>query len=870
MKSERRGILLTVLAAFLVALLPACKASKKEEAPPKEEAPAATPDAEKALETAEMDQKAKTEFEAVMYGQHMGMAREYRNALELDRALAEVDNALGYRPSSEEATKLRAEILRLLGDRAGETRTVIDDQYEAFQVKREEQKVTVRRLIGEGQQQMEAKSYAEADESYERALFIVSSAKLSPLGMDDDLARLGAEAEAGKKELERRMAQSDAEQEQRDTRAALKQVAEIEEKQLMEQRERRARMLSAAIDAFNREDFDLAENYAQQVLREEPDNTVAQDLLENSRRAQHTVLGEAYLRDLKDGFRRWQSDIEATKIPSTKILSWPSQTFWDRISQLRAMRDVGGGGREMSPEEQAVANTLNTRTITLPFEGTAFPQVVDYLSASCGVNFVIDPRAREELDAAEVTLQADSVTVKDGIDLILLQVSAEGAIVYEISGNVVRFLKKENVKKDMALRIHPVADLTLGLTDFIPPQITLVGVDEDSEAPLFGGQAEEAPQPYGTIEELVELVRTSVAPAAWEEDGTIQPQGKNLVVYAPPEVQNQVAQFLDDLRSFAGIVVTIESRFLTVSDNFLRDLGVDIRGVGGANTGPLAVLDDVTNGLVNNASAGFDNSGPGVAGGGAALSPSSGIYFNDGGDGDFRGRSENMFINPLGQVLSALGGGTFELTYLDDIAVSVVIRATEKTSRARELTAPSLTVYNTQRANITVVNQISFIEDFDVEVAQTAFIADPVIGVIQDGLTLDVRPTVSNDRQFITLELRPTIADLVTPIQTFQTLLGAAIAIIAAQNPVTIQLPELDLKVAESTVRIPDRGSVLLGGLKDINVSDQKSSSPILGNIPILSFLFSRQGKSEEIEHLMIIITATITDLQEAAQNVRG
>jgi len=39
----------------------------------------------------------------------------------------------------------------------------------------------------------------------------------------------------------------------------------------MEARDRRAKMLSSAIDAFNREDFELAENYAQQVLREEPD-----------------------------------------------------------------------------------------------------------------------------------------------------------------------------------------------------------------------------------------------------------------------------------------------------------------------------------------------------------------------------------------------------------------------------------------------------------------------------------------------------------------------------------------------------------------------------------------------------------------------
>jgi len=119
------------------------------------------------------------------------------------------------------------------------------------------------------------------------------------------------------------------------------------------------------------------------------------------------------------------------------------------------------------------------------------------------------------------------------------------------------------------------------------------------------------------------------------------------------------------------------------------------------------------------------------------------------------------------------------------------------------------------------------------------------------------------------LELRPTIANLITPIATFQTLLGASIALGASQNPVTIQLPEIDLRVAESTVRIPDRGSILLGGLKDINVEDKKSTAPILGQIPIISFLFKRQGKSEEINHLMIVVTATITDLQDQADLMR-
>ena len=36
-------------------------------------------------------------------------------------------------------------------------------------------------------------------------------------------------------------------------------------------------------------------------------------------------------------------------------------------------------------------------------------------------------------------------------------------------------------------------------------------------------------------------------------------------------------------------------------------------------------------------------------------------------------------------------------------------------------------------------NQLTYIQDFDVEVAQTAFIADPVVGTIQEGIVLDAQ-----------------------------------------------------------------------------------------------------------------------------------
>ena len=62
-----------------------------------------------------------------------------------------------------------------------------------------------------------------------------------------------------------------------------------------------------------------------------------------------------------------------------------------------------------------------------------------------------------------------------------------------------------------------------------------------------------------------------------------------------------------------------------------------------------------------------------------------------------------------------------------------------------------------QSVYISSVNQISYVQDFDVEVAQTSFIADPVIGVIQDGLTLNFRALATNG--YIDVYEKPALAE---------------------------------------------------------------------------------------------------------------
>ncbi|MHC4342442.1 MAG: hypothetical protein ACYSX0_19785, partial [Planctomycetota bacterium] len=77
-------------------------------------------------------------------------------------------------------------------------------------------------------------------------------------------------------------------------------------------------------------------------------------------------------------------------------------------------------------------------------------------------------------------------------------------------------------------------------------------------------ETEEAPQFFGTIEEIMELVRASVWPEAWEEAGTfIVAAGPNLHFSNKPPVLRDVRRYLDQsLRARAFTCVTVEAQII--------------------------------------------------------------------------------------------------------------------------------------------------------------------------------------------------------------------------------------------------------------------------------------------------------------------
>jgi hypothetical protein len=123
------------------------------------------------------------------------------------------------------------------------------------------------------------------------------------------------------------------------------------------------------------------------------------------------------------------------------------------------------------------------------------------------------------------------------------------------------------------LAIFPVEDLSAPWFDQIPMSGEFLS--EDSEEPLFGGQAEEGVQPFGTVEEIAEFVRTVVDPVAWEDGSMLNVHRQAIVALASPATNGRVRELLDrKLRPRAHEGVSVEFEVVELPAKMTRTLRI--------------------------------------------------------------------------------------------------------------------------------------------------------------------------------------------------------------------------------------------------------------------------------------------------------
>jgi Flp pilus assembly secretin CpaC/predicted TPR repeat methyltransferase len=762
-------------------------------------------------------------------------------------------NVLDLDPKNEHAQRRLEEVGAILGKSAQTERTAFRDAVETTQVRIQQAKVEVANLAAQAQSKAKTGDYDAAVAMYDKALVIAglypANVDFSPSVEGLKTLRDGARKSADKAEEVRRG---------KTLKEAGDQAAVEAARQRAARRERLQTLFKKANQAMERNDYQTARNLAEEILKSEPQSEDAKRLRRIAVDASSAAMDETYHRQLLDEWKHVFEELSEAYMPQVDDYTFPKT--WEEIQKNRTAPVLSTAKNlQEDPQNREVRNKLDGTRTTVQFHNVTLTDAADYLHRIANVNIIILQNAKEGKSDADLTIEALQFDQPVQVSQILNFVTDVKGLAWNIENGVVQITTKQAAQGAMVVQLYDVKDLATPVSNFPGDEINL-----DPKGEHAAKEEPKEPVAAFVLDNIGELITNNVDKTVWEGGGSVEPVPPGtLVVKCPATTHVKVQQLLDGLRGAGGLQVSIETRFITVQDNFLQEVGADLRGLGdqtgglgvpgrGGVAGPGGVITPVT----------FDDvffGSPGTPAGGGTGNDTGVFYSIHKGRGDdVRARFENLYDVALGKpgVLTNSGGLSFQGTYLDKTQVEVILRAVEKNDRATLVTAPRLTAFNGQRANVTILNQQSYISDFDVEIAQASQIGDPIVQVIRDGTILDLRPVVSSDRRFITMELRPTIAVLTRPIATFQTTL-------ANGPPVTIQLPELAVQRVRTTVTVPDGGTLLLGGLKFLQEQRLDSTVPFMDKIPIASFFFSRKGTYLEKRNVLILIRARILRPEE-------
>jgi type II secretory pathway component GspD/PulD (secretin)/tetratricopeptide (TPR) repeat protein len=366
------------------------------------------------------------------------------------------------------------------------------------------------------------------------------------------------------------------------------------------------------------------------------------------------------------------------------------------------------------------------------------------------------------------------------------------------------------------------------------------------------------------------------------------PQSSRLIVRNTQDALELVDALVEQANVSGPKQVEIESKFVEITQNNLKELGFDwllgqfnipgshrVFGSGGT-TGSL--------------------SGPGVTAGDPnfPFAPPGGVPV-----GQFPltsgNRSGNMAIsaNAIDALLfPTLGAASaapaiFGLAgVFTDPQFQVVVRALNEKKGVDLLSAPKVTTKSGQRAVIEIVREFRYPTQFQPpQIPQTVGSTSGTVGgttsvpitpttptafeTRNTGVTLEVEPVVGPDGVTIDLNLVPQVVEFEGFINY-----GSPILAPAAVNPITgtlltsgsvltpnvINQPIFSARKVTTSVSVWDGQTVVLGGLMREDVQKVEDKTPIIGDIPLIGRLFRTNVDQHIKRNLVIFVTARLVN----------
>jgi type IV pilus assembly protein PilQ len=303
-------------------------------------------------------------------------------------------------------------------------------------------------------------------------------------------------------------------------------------------------------------------------------------------------------------------------------------------------------------------------------------------------------------------------------------------------------------------------------------------------------------------------------------------QRTNTVFYREAKSNlEKIAIFLDSIDK-PTTQVMIEARLVEVNANPVQSYGINWAGVVGGSTN----AQTFRYGGSTPASFTVENGVP-------QLDELPGIVRN--AQGQFVPQEITLNGQTTGGFLDTLAG---QFAILSLPQMSATLRLLNEDRDAEFLANPRVVTANNQKAEIKItraqpVPQLNFNE-------QTA---QAVFSGFQDkefGNTLTVTPIINKD-DYITLNVKPEISNKIADA-TF-TFAGTVVT-----------SPIIDKRVLESNVLIKSGDTLAIGGLLQDEQTKSSNKVPVLGDIPVLGYLFQEKLNSRNKRNLLVFVTPTI------------
>jgi general secretion pathway protein D len=602
---------------------------------------------------------------------------------------------------------------------------------------------------------------------------------------------------------------------------------------------------------------------------------------------------------------------------------------WADIAKGRKAPGLGG---DRSIKELEIEQKLKTPVLP-KYNETPLTKVVEGLSQLAGVNIHLDPRGLSQegiRSDTPITLNLpQEISLKSALTLILEPLH----LTYTIQDEVLKITSEQIRDGDLKIVTYPVGDLVIPIPNFIPSnniglqglindayaamgaygpggvggpvsmvannrpgQPSVVGangpVQANFNAPVGGGPTSATAGGPGGLggaasadfDSLIDLIVSTVEHESWMENGTgegeIQPFPTNLslVISQTQRVHEQIADLLEQLRRLQDLQVTIEVRFIRLTDSFFERIGVDFDF-------------DITDRSGLDPTEFVPGEPPPEIGASATIglnqAPSEDLNPNYTVDLDlpFRQGSFELATPQFGTPVTV---GNFGFAILSDIEAFFVINASQGDRRANVLQAPKVTLFNGQQANVIDSAFRPFVISVIPVVGEFAAAQQPVIVVLSEGTMMTVQAVVSDDRRYVRLTLVPFFSQI-GDVETFTFEGSESVSTSSAstdendgendtseeeteertRSGTTVQLPTFEVITVSTTVSVPDGGTVLLGGIKRLVEGRNEFGVPLLSKVPYIDRLFRNVGIGRETDSLMMMVTPHII-IQEEEEDRLG